>query len=190
MTLASTRGDLVRAVLEGCAFALRDVQDDFAGLGHRPRALRLSGGGGRSGLWRQIVADVLAQPLIYHASDSTLGAAMVAAVGLGLHGDWRSATRSMVHAAAHHEPLADNVERYREGYRAFCKAREPCSRVAMQDNSQQGRSSASIPIDDIGARQLCETQEIRTACLALSVQWFGQCKYRVRNWCSFMGAVC
>jgi xylulokinase len=124
MTLASTRGDLVRAVLEGCAFALRDVQDDFADFGHRPRALRLSGGGGRSGLWRQIIADVLGQPLTYHASDSTLGAAMVAAVGLGVHGDWRSATRAMVHAAAHHEPLAGNVERYREGYRAFCTARD------------------------------------------------------------------
>jgi len=124
MTLASTRADLVRAVLEGCAFALRDVQDDFAGLGHRPRALRLSGGGGRSGLWRQIVADVLGQPLTYHASDSTLGAAMVAAVGLGLHGDWRSATRAMVHAEAYHEPIAGNVERYREGYRAFCTARD------------------------------------------------------------------
>jgi xylulokinase len=124
MTLATRRGDLTRAVLEGTVFALRDIQDDFADFGHPPRSLRLSGGGGRSHLWRQIIADVLAKPLTYYASDSTLGAAMVASVGLGLHTDFASAVSAMVRVAAYHEPEAGNVERYRYVYAAFCDTRD------------------------------------------------------------------
>ncbi|MBN8999124.1 MAG: hypothetical protein J0H54_06930, partial [Rhizobiales bacterium] len=82
MRLSTRRGALARAVVEGVAFALREIQEDFAGFGHPPQPIRLSGGGGRSPLWRQILADMLGQPLTYHASDSTLGSAMLAAVGL------------------------------------------------------------------------------------------------------------
>ncbi len=124
MTLATGRGDLTRAVLEGTAFALRDIQADFAQFGYPPRGFRLSGGGGRSRLWRQILADVLGQPLTYAASDSTLGAAMVASVGLGLHADLRSATQAMVRLEAHHEPVTENVSRYHTLYETFKAARD------------------------------------------------------------------
>jgi xylulokinase len=142
MTLASSRGDLARAVLEGAAFALRDIRDDLTQFGLSPGALKLSGGGGRSALWRQIIADTLGQELAYYPSDSTLGAAIVAAVGLGFYRDFPSATRAMVHHPIRHAPIAANVERYRDAYAAFRRARDtlfpvgktgPLTRVAPCD---------------------------------------------------------
>lgn len=124
MTLATTRGNLTRAVLEGTAFALRDIRDDFLQFGCLPRDVRLSGGGGRSALWRQIIADALAQPLTYFSNDSTLGAAMAASVGLGLHPDFRTAARMMVRHSARHDPIAANVVRYREACADFRALRD------------------------------------------------------------------
>lgn len=124
MRLSTRRGALARAVLEGVGFALRDIQEDFAGFGHPPAPIRLSGGGGRSPLWRQMLADILGQPLEYHASDSTLGSAMIASVGLRLHADLPSAVRAMSAPQTRVEPIASNVVRYGELYGEFCRFRD------------------------------------------------------------------
>ncbi|MBX3065006.1 MAG: hypothetical protein KF726_18640 [Anaerolineae bacterium] len=93
LTYASTRGDMVRAVLEGTAFALREIADDFQQMGHPVRNIRMSGGGGRSALWRQIIADTLAQPIDYHNGDATLGAAILTAQGVGSYASLPEALR-------------------------------------------------------------------------------------------------
>jgi xylulokinase len=124
MRLSTSRGALTRAVLEGAAFALRDIRDGLARVGYAPRPVRLSGGGGQSPLWRHILADVLEQPLTYFISDSTLGSAMVAAVGLGLHTDLSSAAAAMSKVSARHEPSSDSPSPYAEAYAAFQRARD------------------------------------------------------------------
>ena len=58
-----TRGHVVRAVLEGVAFSLRDTFTIFNELGVPVQRMRLGGGGARSPLWRQIQADVYGQPV-------------------------------------------------------------------------------------------------------------------------------
>ena len=75
-----------RAVLEGCAFAMRDVVDRLSELGIATRRIRLSGGGARSRVWAQIRADVSGRPVeIASAADaSPLGAAILAATAIGL----------------------------------------------------------------------------------------------------------
>src|SRR5207248_3913974 len=88
------RGALVRSVLEGVAFGLRDCLDLIAELGERPALGRVSGGGARSDLWLQIVASVLELPLERVAVDE--GAAFGAAILGGVAAEvW-----SDVHAAA------------------------------------------------------------------------------------------
>lgn len=79
------RGHLARAVLEGTAFACRDVVERLATLGVATDRVLLSGGGSRSALWRQIRADVLGRPHELAARDDSgaIAAAMLAAVAAG-----------------------------------------------------------------------------------------------------------
>jgi xylulokinase len=80
------RGHMARAVLEGTAFAVRDVVERLAALGAASDRLRLMGGGARSRLWCGIKADVTGLPAeIQDVADaSALGAALIAAVAAGI----------------------------------------------------------------------------------------------------------
>jgi xylulokinase len=80
--LTSRRGDLVRAVMEGTAYGIRQVFDVFAEQGHRPASFTGAGGGYRSAVWSQIKADVTGREVLVadtsqHAS--AIGAALLAA---------------------------------------------------------------------------------------------------------------
>ena len=122
LTLGHGASDLTRAVLEGVAFAYRDVLDDFVAMGHEITELHISGGGAASPLWRQILADVLQRPLVYYSADSTLGAAMVAAIGVGYYADCGAAIRAMVHPGIRVEPdmaMASQSEAALQTYRAW-----------------------------------------------------------------------
>jgi xylulokinase len=85
LTARHTRGHLTRAVLEGVAFGLRDSLELIRQAGAAPSVLRVSGGGARSALWRQILADVLGATLarVSAVEGAALGAAVLAAVGAG-----------------------------------------------------------------------------------------------------------
>ncbi|MBX3010496.1 MAG: hypothetical protein KF832_03275 [Caldilineaceae bacterium] len=96
LTLATQRGDLTRAVLEGVAYEFRTLLDTLVVLGYPCHALRMSGGGTRSPLWRAILAAVLARPLHHYVADSTLGAAIMAAVGSGHQAGVATAVAAMV----------------------------------------------------------------------------------------------
>jgi xylulokinase len=82
LTPAHGKGHLARAVLEGCAFAMRDVVDRLCELGARVDRLALTGGGARSRIWAQIRADVVGLPAVMptHRHSAPMGAAMLAAV--------------------------------------------------------------------------------------------------------------
>ena len=85
LSLATGAADVVRAVLEGVAFSLRDALDVMTPLAPLERALA-TGGGARSELWLQLVSDVLELPLIRTGSDqgAAYGAALLALQGVGL----------------------------------------------------------------------------------------------------------
>lgn len=82
---STARVDMTLAVLEGIAFSLLDCQNALASAGSEVETLSLIGGGARSGLWRQIIANVLAKPLHYRDGGEVgpgLGAARLALLGL------------------------------------------------------------------------------------------------------------
>ena len=99
LTVRHDRRHLTRAVLEGVAFGLRDGLDLMLAAGMpRPAEIRASGGGLASGVWRQILADVLAAELVTTSTTegAAFGAAILAAVGGGWFADVDTATARLV----------------------------------------------------------------------------------------------
>jgi xylulokinase len=85
LTVAHTRGHLVRAIMEGVTYSMRDSLEIIEGLGVPARQIRASGGGSRSPLWRQIQADVFGRKVVTTGSEegAAYGVALLAAVGAG-----------------------------------------------------------------------------------------------------------
>ena len=121
LSLRHDRGALVRAVLEGVAFGLRDSLDLVAGLGVAPVLGRVSGGGARSDLWLSIVASVLELPLQRVAVDegAAFGAALLGGVAGGVWGSVSEGVREAVLPGETVEPVDAWVAIYRERRAAF-----------------------------------------------------------------------
>ncbi|MCA1622097.1 MAG: xylulokinase [Acidobacteria bacterium] len=85
LTASHTRAHVVRAILEGVAFSLRDTLTVFAEMNVPVETIRLGGGGARSPLWRQIQADVYGRAVEVLAAEegAAYGAALLAGVGAG-----------------------------------------------------------------------------------------------------------
>ncbi len=97
LTLAHDRPHLLRALLEGVGFAFADCLQRMHELGTTPEALTLVGGGSRSPLWRRILASQLGLPLrgLEQPESAAVGAAMLAAVGMGLHAGLEAAAAAV-----------------------------------------------------------------------------------------------
>ncbi len=85
LTLAHTRGHLLRSIMEGVTYSMRDSLEIIEGLGVPVRQIRASGGGSRSPLWRQIQADVFGRKVVTINTEEgpAFGVALLAAVGAG-----------------------------------------------------------------------------------------------------------
>jgi xylulokinase len=125
------KGDFIRAVIEGSVFELKTVMDVFKNTGIPIEKFRFSGGGARSRLWNQIVADVFNVSVTnVAASEATaLGAAIIGGVGVGLFADVREASEAMVTETDTWEPIAKNVRLYAEQF----ELQQECYR-AMTEN--------------------------------------------------------
>lgn len=112
LRISHDRRHLTRAVLEGVAFGLRDGLDLVLGAGVRPpREIRASGGGTRSELWRQILADVLGTEIatVNTPEGAAYGAALLAAVGAGWFPDVESAVDALVSSSPAAAPGRDSA---------------------------------------------------------------------------------
>lgn len=127
LALRHDRGALVRAVLEGVAFGLRDSLELLRALGVDAASARVSGGGARGGLWLRIVASVLGLPLETTAAEegSAYGAALLGAVAGGVFADVHDAVARCVRVRETVEPDPAWAEAYEEihgRYRALYPA--------------------------------------------------------------------
>lgn len=118
MHLGHTRGHLFRAVLESIAFGFRHHVDVFAERGFEPRRVRVTNGGARSAVWKQVTADVLGLPLEVPeaTSGSALGAAFAAGKGVGMFDDW-SQIESFVNVTSTVDPRGGAA--YEDSYAAY-----------------------------------------------------------------------
>ncbi len=118
---AHRKPHLYRALLEGLAYEMRAGRERVeARTGTPVTELTLCGGGSRSDLVMQIAADVFGMPARRARCDeaSGLGAAILGAVGAGLHRDLDTAVAAMTGVGRAFEPIPENVQRYDELYRA------------------------------------------------------------------------
>jgi len=115
------RGALVRAVLEGVAFGLRDSLELLAQIGVQAEVGRVSGGGSRSSLWLRIVASVLGLPLERTAVEegAAYGAALLGGVAAGTFADVHEAVGACVKPTETVEPDPEWVEVYESRYERF-----------------------------------------------------------------------
>ena len=113
-----TKGHLIRAALEGTAFALRHNLETAEEAGVQAGVLRAMGGAANSVLWTQIKADVTGHPITVPSADTatTLGAAMLAGVGTGFYGSFGEAVESTVRTVRTHEPDVRKKAVYDELY--------------------------------------------------------------------------
>jgi xylulokinase len=126
LTLAHDRTHLARAVLEGCAFAFRDITDRLVDMGiPEAEEVRVVGGGSRSGAWCQIKADVIGRPLraVANQHATAVGAAMLAGVAEGEFGSLIEAADALVALGEIYEPQSElrsvydeQFGRYRESF--------------------------------------------------------------------------
>ena len=93
LTLAHTRGHMIRSIMEGVTYSMRDSLEIFDGLGVPVRQIRASGGGSRSPLWRQIQADTFGRKVVTINTEEgpAYGVALLAAVGAGEYKNVREA---------------------------------------------------------------------------------------------------
>ncbi len=121
LSLRHDRAALVRAVLEGVAFGLRDSLELLRELGAAPAVARASGGGARSELWLQICASVLGLPIERVAVDdgSAYGAALLGAVAGGLFASVEDAVTATVRVTGTIDPDPAWQERYQSIYPRF-----------------------------------------------------------------------
>ncbi len=118
--LGSSRGDLHRSFLEAIAYGFRSHADVFAQGGLTLGTIRVTNGGSKSRLWREILASVLQRDLvsIINHPGASFGAAVIAGIGSGLIDDWQY-VRGALEAGEVLAPNPDHVAVYEERYQQF-----------------------------------------------------------------------
>jgi xylulokinase len=122
LTVRHTKAHLTRAVLEGVGFGLRDSFELMKGLGLGAiRQVRISGGGARSPLWRQILADLLACELVTvnTTEGAAYGAALLAGVGAGVWPDVDTACTQVIQVTGSATPQKETAGRYEAVYAEY-----------------------------------------------------------------------
>lgn len=121
ITATHTRGHLVRAVLEGVAYSLKDTFTLFAELGIPVQGVRLGGGGARGTLWRAIQADIYgyASDVLVAEEGAAFGAALLAGVGVAAWPDTEAACAKAIQVAEQIVPNPATAQSYANGYKVF-----------------------------------------------------------------------
>ncbi|WP_146563013.1 xylulokinase [Posidoniimonas corsicana] len=128
LTQSHNRGHLVRAVLEGVTYSLRDCLDIMTGLGVSAKEVRATGGGAKSEFWRQLQADMFGARVAAMAADEgpAFGVALLAAVGAGEYSSIAEACSATVATTSTCKPALKQrrfydrgVEVYRSLYRSL-----------------------------------------------------------------------
>ncbi|MEZ6116107.1 MAG: xylulokinase [Pirellulaceae bacterium] len=121
LTLKHGRGHLVRSIMEGVAYSLRESLDIFKQMDVPVRQIRVGGGGAKSQLWRQIQADVFGQKVyrINAEQGPAYGVALLAAVGAGEYKNIEEACAATIHTIDETAPKAAAKKRYDSAFPVY-----------------------------------------------------------------------
>lgn len=121
LTLRHGLAQMVRAVMEGVAFGMRDNLELLRSLGVNPTEAVVSGGAAKSPVWRQLITDIMGIPLytVNTTEGGAFGAAILAAVGEGTYGDVPSAAKAMIRKVDETTPNEEATAIYNDLYPTF-----------------------------------------------------------------------
>jgi xylulokinase len=135
LSLGHDRSHLIRAAMEGIIFSLRRVLDVFYELDVQPRQIVATGGGARSVLWCQIMADTFQAPVaqLKVQEQSALGAVILAGLGVGSYADTSEASQTFVTYGSPIEPEPASAAIYEDLYESFGSLYRNVSSVSNSD---------------------------------------------------------
>jgi xylulokinase len=121
LTARHTRADLIRSVLEGVSYSLRDCLDIVEQMEVPVESVRLSGGGAKSAFWRQMLADVFNKRAVSLETQegSAYGAALLALVGTGEYSSVREVCKAAIREVDSIPPQLDESGIYARGHRTY-----------------------------------------------------------------------
>jgi len=131
-----TRAHLLRAVMEGVVFSLRDCLSTFEEQGIRLDSMMACGGGGSSPLWRQMLADVFGCSVRTAVSSEggALGAAILAGTGVGVYSSVEQGCDAVIRVKGEQAPIGENVDAYKPYYKLYSglyvKVKDDCAVLA------------------------------------------------------------
>jgi xylulokinase len=133
LTAKHTRGDLIRSLLEGVSYSQKDCLDVIEEMGIPVESVRISGGGARSELWRQMLADVFGKrvSILEHEEGSAYGAALLALTGTGEYSSVRELCGAVIREIRTYEPRAVEQKLYAAGHRTY-RALYPAIKSALR----------------------------------------------------------
>lgn len=116
-----TKKDMLRAVMEGVSYSLRDCVEVFREMKININDMMACGGGGSSPLWRSMLADLYNCPVKTLASKEgpALGVALLASVGAGIYSSVGEACKQVIEVNKIQEPNAQNVGEYEKYYQLY-----------------------------------------------------------------------
>lgn len=137
LTAKHTRADLIRSILEGVSYSLKDCLEIIRGLGITVRAVRASGGGARSPFWRQMLADIFDTPVatLETQEGSAYGVALLAMVSTGRFASVQEACGHAIREVSRLDPHPQNAAAYARRYPIF-RDLYPALRPAYQAIAQ------------------------------------------------------
>ena len=121
LTPRHTRKHLVRAVMEGVSYSLLDCLNIVLELGEKPKEIRVGGGGAKSKLWKQMIADIFGCVAVTTNSGEAgaLGAAILAGVASGVFESVVSACKGMIKITEKYIPDSEKTQEYQKFYRIY-----------------------------------------------------------------------
>lgn len=121
LTPTHTKGHMIRAIMEGVSYSLKDCMEVIKQMGINISEIRLSGGGNRSPLWRQMQSDMFENDVmtINSSEGPALGAALLAGVGVGIYSSVQEACKIVIKKRDQQSPIKENVEVYRKYYELY-----------------------------------------------------------------------
>jgi xylulokinase len=146
LTAAHTRGHMIRSILEGVAFSLRDSLEIFKELQIPVDQIRASGGGSRNALWRQIQADIYGKELVtlHESEGSAFGAALLAGVGANVYASVEESAEQAIRIREHVSPRPTYTRTYERAYDVYRKL-YPAVRSLAHSLAELGEEVVDAP---------------------------------------------
>lgn len=121
LDFGKTKGHIIRSAMEGVAYSLKHNLDIAESAGAHVKELLAVGGCANSALWMQIKSDITGKSLAVPFSDTatTLGAALLAGVGVGMYENFEDAVAQTVKITRKYEPNTENHEVYMKNYETY-----------------------------------------------------------------------